>query len=75
MNLIFKGIDLINLKGGVTVLIKLRDFWYSTRVRISALSSDILPEWNYISTNSAHINKLSAIALKSYIGVKRDEES
>jgi|GEM_PF-2860651 len=64
MNLIFKGIDLINLKGGVIALIKLRDFWYSTRVMISALSADILPEWNYISTNSAYINKLSEIALK-----------
>jgi len=44
------------------MFIKSKDFVSSSRGSISALSADITPKWNYISTKSADITKLSEMA-------------
>ena len=45
------------------MFIKLKDFVCSSRGSISALSADIIPKWNHISTKSADITKLYEMAV------------
>jgi hypothetical protein len=45
---------------GATGFIRLRDFWLSAKIRISAAGADIIPKWEYVRTPSEDMNKLSA---------------
>ena len=49
------------------MFIKLKDFVCSSRRSISALSEDITPKWNHISTPSADITKIYRNSLRSFL--------
>jgi len=53
------------------MFIKSKDFVSSSRGSISALSADIIPKWNHISTKSADITKLGDISLGGLYIAKR----